>query len=134
MASQVEEPSQAERLEAVADAGPGASDKSNIPGDPLSIRPANGILSDDHSAPASSPSDIEKKDIEDGLPSSEKTADGIPSDGNAAPPDKQKSANEDPPRSKMKVFLIMLSLMIAVFLAALDTTIITTVYLYLAVS
>ena len=41
MTSTAEEPSQAERLEAVADAGPGADDKE-ITGDPLSEKPTYG--------------------------------------------------------------------------------------------
>lgn len=119
MASTVVEPSQAERLGAVAAAGSGASDKNDTPGDPLSTRPANGVLSHDHSARASSSSDIEKKDIEAVLPSSDIRANGSLSGGEngGPPPVMEKSVGEEPPRSKMKVFLIMLSLMVGLHYA-----------------
>ncbi|KAL9130515.1 MAG: hypothetical protein Q9217_001335 [Psora testacea] len=84
MGSKAEEPSQAERLEAVADAGPGASDKNDVPGDPLSERPANGIVNGVHTGP-STPSDL------------------------AASPDPEKG-NEEPQRSALKTALIMSSL------------------------
>ncbi|KAL9100746.1 MAG: hypothetical protein Q9163_003913 [Psora crenata] len=56
MNSKGEQPSQAERLGAVADAGPGASDKNDMPGDPISEKPANGTANGVHTS-GSTPSD-----------------------------------------------------------------------------
>lgn len=82
----VEEPSQAERLEAVADAtvaGPGATDKA-VAGDPLSERPANGASSTS-SDPAVEQNEVEKPSV----------------------------MYQAPQRSKGKVALIMGSLMVS---------------------
>ncbi|KAL9598914.1 MAG: hypothetical protein Q9219_004179 [cf. Caloplaca sp. 3 TL-2023] len=100
MANTEELPSQASRAEAVAEAGMGAHDT------PPTAAPSSGANADlekgdhdDHSSPTSSTAGAEAKD--------EKPV---------APP-------EEPQKSKGKTTLII---QIAVFLAALDTTIITT--------
>ncbi|KAF6225339.1 hypothetical protein HO173_012824 [Letharia columbiana] len=103
MSSTVEEPSQAERLEDVAVAGVGADDKESV-GDPLSETAPNGSVER-----PSNGSDEVMEAKED-----------------AAVEEKPPIPPQAPERSKGKVALIMGSLMIAVFLAALDTTIITT--------
>jgi len=82
----VEEPSQAERFEAVADAtvaGPGATDKADG-GDPLSERPANGASS------TSSDPAVEQNGTE-----------------------KKLEMPQTPERSKSKIALIMASLMVS---------------------
>ena len=94
--SSTEEASKVSRLEGVAEAGMGADDTEHN----ATLPGTNG--DNDRLA---SPSDA--------------------SDVVAQGPSKEQQ-DEEPARSKLKVVLIMLSLCIAVFLAALDTTIITT--------
>ncbi|KAI4206265.1 MAG: hypothetical protein LQ348_001028 [Seirophora lacunosa] len=93
-------PSQASRAEAVAEAGMGAHDR------PPTASPASdagGVKNGEQASPSSSPDGVEAND------------------------EKPVAAHEEEPKmSTAKVALIMLALCIAVFLAALDTTIITT--------
>lgn len=103
MPSTVEEPSQAERLEDVAAAGAGVDDKE-IVGDRLSEKAPNGFV---------------------GTPSNE-SDEAVEAKTNTGLEEKPPIPPQAPERSKAKVALIMASLMIAVFLAALDTTIVTT--------
>ena len=84
----MEEPSQAERLQTVAAAGIGASDKDNMPGDPLSPRAAigsNGATSE------SSDAAMEEAEAER----------------------KSSSQPEAPQRSAAKIGLIMFSLCVS---------------------
>ncbi|KAI4281828.1 MAG: hypothetical protein L6R38_003382, partial [Xanthoria sp. 2 TBL-2021] len=103
MAVTEEIPSEASRAEAVAEAGMGA----------------------DTTPPTAMPSSEKATDLEKGengegfSPSSSSDAVGVKDEKTADVP-------EEPQRSKGKTALIMLALCIAVFLAALDTTIITT--------
>ena len=94
--SSTEEPSQASRLEGVAEAGMGADDSEHT------ARLANAEKT---SSARETPSNSSEAEIQE---------------------PKKEDAPEEPQRSKLKITLIMLSLCIAVFLAALDTTIITT--------
>ena len=93
MSAAVEEPSQAEKLEGVAEAaaaGPGATDKETNVGDPLSEKP------NESSTAASSSEDH----VVDSPPTAEGKAHGQPS---------------APERSKGKVALIMGSLMVSAY-------------------
>ena len=91
-----DEPSQASRLEGAVEAGMGADDTEH----------------------AARLTNIENSKNDRASPS-------ISSDVAIQEPSKEQQ-DEAPQRSKLKIGLIMLSLCIAVFLAALDTTIITT--------
>ncbi|KAG8527086.1 uncharacterized protein KY384_008515 [Bacidia gigantensis] len=84
---------------------------------------ANGHLAGSDESSISAESPTEK--VANIVPNGEAVDPSHPSDLEAAP-DMEKKQEEPPPRSTLKIALIMLSLCIAVFLAALDTTIITT--------
>ncbi|KAL8949937.1 MAG: hypothetical protein Q9222_004004, partial [Ikaeria aurantiellina] len=96
-------PSQASRAEAVAEAGTGADD----------------------SPPTAVPVSNHDKDLEKGGDDEGVSPNGL-SNGAEIKDEKAMEKPEEPPRSKGKTLLIMLALCIAVFLAAIDTTIITT--------
>ncbi|KAL8693792.1 MAG: hypothetical protein Q9218_001440 [Villophora microphyllina] len=98
-----EVPSQASRAEAVAEAGMGAHDQ-----------PPTAIPASEH------PSDLERNG------NGELASPSGSSGGHDVRDEKTTPATDEPQRSKGKTALIMLALCIAVFLAALDTTIITT--------
>ena len=83
MASTAGDPSQAERLEAVVEAGPGATDKA-LAGDPLSEKPAHESSSD------ASEAALEQNEVE-----------------------KAKTMPEAPQRSAGKIALIMGSLCVS---------------------
>ncbi|KAL8663916.1 MAG: hypothetical protein Q9202_003465 [Teloschistes flavicans] len=104
MAVTEEIPSQASRAEAVAEAGMGAGDHPSSTGVPST----------------EDPTDLEKAG--NGKPVSPSGS----SVGHDVKDEKVAAATEEPQRSKGKTLLIMLALCIAVFLAALDTTIVTT--------
>ncbi|KAI4228414.1 MAG: hypothetical protein L6R40_008143 [Gallowayella cf. fulva] len=103
MTATVEMPSQAAQAEAVAEAGMGADSTP-----PTAVPPSE------------MPVDLEKAE------SSERASSSAPPDGTGVRNEKTIETPEEPQRSKGKTTLIMLALCIAVFLAALDTTIITT--------
>ncbi|KAL8872453.1 MAG: hypothetical protein Q9174_001923 [Haloplaca sp. 1 TL-2023] len=103
MAVTEEVPSQASRAEDVAIAGMGADDQP-----PTAIPCSNKEV------------DLEKAENEGTASPSGSSGGQDVKDEKSAPP------TEGEPRSKSKTLLIMLALCIAVFLAALDTTIITT--------
>lgn len=103
MSSTAQAPLQAERLDNVAVARVGAENKENL-GDRLPGENTNGLVE----RPSTESDDVVGAKADAGL--KEKVLGGP----------------EAPERSKGKVALIMGSLMIAVFLAALDTTIVTT--------
>ncbi|KAL8983739.1 MAG: hypothetical protein Q9205_002108 [Flavoplaca limonia] len=95
-------PSEASRTEAVAEAGMGAD------GTPPTAIPSSEMAAD-----------LEKGEHGGVSPSAS-------SDGTGSKHEKAADVPDEPQRSKGKTALIMLALCIAVFLAALDTTIITT--------
>ncbi|KAL8832896.1 MAG: hypothetical protein Q9170_004676 [Blastenia crenularia] len=103
MANNEEVPSQASQAEAVAEAGMGA----------------------DNTRPTAIPSSEKETDLEKGEHGCQ-TSPASSSNGAGAKDEVLAAASEEPRRSKGKTTLIMLALCIAVFLAALDTTIITT--------
>ncbi|KAL8699864.1 MAG: hypothetical protein Q9201_005760 [Fulgogasparrea decipioides] len=96
-------PSQASRAEAVAEAGMGADDQ-----------PSTAI-----------PSSEKERDLEE-AGNDERFSPSTSSNGVASKDEKAGNPPEEPQRSKSKIALIMCALGIAVFLAAIDTTIITT--------
>lgn len=103
MSSTIEEPSQAEQLENVDVAGAGPDDGENV-GDRLSEKAPNGTLA----TPSTGSSEL------------------VDAKEDARAEEKPTGPPQVPERSKANIALIMASLLIAVFLAALDTTIITT--------
>ncbi|KAL8735695.1 MAG: hypothetical protein Q9181_002737 [Wetmoreana brouardii] len=103
MANTDEVPSHASRAEAVDEAGTGADDQ-----------PSTAI-----------PSSEKERDLEK-AGNDERLSPSTSSNGLASKDEKAGSPPKAPQRSKSKIALIMCALCIAVFLAAIDTTIITT--------